>query len=508
MGQANRLISNVLVTYVRMALTIGIGLLTMRLLLKLLGPVDLGLFGLLGGGLSLIMLISTALSDAAQRHMAYEIGRGDEVALRQVFSTAVIVYLGLGVVIAGVGLALRPAFLYGLNIPPDRLTAAGWVYDLTLLNIGLSVLATPFLAVFLARQAMVQDAVFAFFTSVAGLVAVLLTPKVHSDHLIGYAILITASRLLFMFLQIGRGLLLFPETHFRPRYVQRSRFRDLVSFAGWTFLGSLAWQLRAQGGNILLNIFFGPSVNAAYFLANQASTYMSNFAGTIVRAARPAMVSLEGGGRREDVQRMAFSVSKLTLLASSLVALPVILVPDAALGLWLRDVPPYAAVFVPLVLAVIMLMHASTGHALALAAHGDIGKTMRITFWITLSPLPVAAVLYATTSLSPPWLLVLFAFATLVTSVFRVWYIGRMVDIGLSQWVQRTVLPAAVGIGIGTLATVPVMWVYGRQQGWVLIAVGVCYGLGLAGSALAFSLSPEEKELGARFLGRLRRKPA
>lgn len=508
MGQANRLISNVLVTYVRMALTIGIGLVTTRLLLGMLGPVDFGLFFVLGGGLSLIMLISQALSDAAQRHMAFEIGRGDDTALRQVFSTSVIVYLGLGVVIAGLGLALRPAFLYGLTIPDDRLVAAGWVYDLTLLNMALSVLATPFLAVFLARQAMVQDAVFAFFTSAAGLIAVLLTPKVHADHLIGYAILITASRLLFMFLQIARGLLLFPETHFRPRYFQRARLRELVGFAGWTFLGSLAWQLRAQGGNILLNIFFGPSVNAAYAVANQAATYVINFSGTINRAARPAVVSLEGGGRTQDVQRMTLSVSKLTLLASSLIALPFILVPDAALGLWLGDVPPYAALFTPLVLLGIMIMNTSIGHALALAAKGDIGKTMRITFWITMSPLPIAAILFATTSLSPPWLLVLYVISTLITTLFRAWYIGRMVEIGLGDWLRRTLVPAGIAIGCGTLAALPVVLIYGRQQGWVFVAAGLCYGLALAVSALLFSFSAEEKQLVGRFANRLRRRPA
>ena len=508
MGQANRLISNVLVTYVRMALTIGIGLVTTRLLLDMLGPVDFGLFFVLGGGLSLIMLISTALSDAAQRHMAFEIGRGDETALRQVFSTSAIVYLGLGAVLAVLGLALRPAFLYGLTIPDDRLIAASWVYDLTLLNMALSVLATPFLAVFLARQAMVQDAVFAFFTSVAGLIAVLLAPKIHSDHLIGYAILFAASQLLFMVLQITRGLLLFPETRFKPHYFQRTRLRELVGFAGWSFLGSLAWQLRSQGGQILLNIFFGPAVNAGYAVANQAATYVVNFSGTITRAARPAVISLEGGGRRGDVQRMTFSVSKLTLLATSLIALPFILVPEAAMGLWLGDIPPYAAIFVPLVLVGIMFMNASIGHAIALAAMGNIGKTMRITFWITMAPIPIATVLFTTTSSSPPWLLVLYIISTVATTLFRAWYIGRIVDIGPRDWLKRTLVPAGIAIGFGTLTTMPVILTYGRVGGWIFIAVGFCYGLGLLASALLFSFSPEEKHLAVQFLDRVRRRTA
>lgn len=482
MGQANRLISNVLVTYLRMALTIGIGLVTTRLLLSTLGEVDFGLFYVLGGGLSLIMLISTALSDAAQRHMAYEIGRGDDMALRQVFSTSVVVYLALGVLIAVIGLALRPAFLHGLTIPHDRLIAAGWVYNLTLLNMGLSVLATPFLAVFLARQAMIQDAVFALFTSVAGLVAVLLTPLIHADHLIGYAILITSSRLLFMFLQIVRGLLLFPETHFRPRYFQRSRLRELVGFAGWSFLGSLAWQLRTQGGQILLNIFFGPSVNAAYAVANQVAMYLNNFSGAVLQASRPAMTGLEGKGDRQSLHRMVISSSKFASFAVFLMGLPIILDTDLVLTFWLGSAPTYASVLIPLTITWIFVQNTTAGHANAAIALGQIGKVIRFGMLITISPMPIGIIIFLLFDASPVVYLGLVNVATIGLVIFRVPYIGRMIGFPATLWLQYVIAPLIPIIAAGSLISLTIRLAFPPNPLRIIV-------IGIFGSGVCLLLS-------------------
>ena len=507
MRQANRLITNVLVTYLRMALTIGLGLVTTRLLLSTLGEVDFGLFMVLGGGLSLIMVVSTALADAAQRHLAYEIGRGDEAALREVFSTSAVIYLALGAVIAGLGLALRPAFLQGLTIPEARQTAAAWVYDLTLLNLSLSVLATPFLAVFMARQAMVQDAVFALLTSVAGLVAILLTPYVHDDALIGYALLITATRLGFMGLQILRGLVLFPETRFALRHVRRSRSRDLVGFAGWSFLGTLAWQLRLQGGQILLNVFFGPSVNAAYAVANQVANYLSNFAGAILKAARPAMTSLHGGGNRRALHHMVLSTSKLTVILLSCVALPLLLETPAVLALWLRTVPDHAEGFVFLTVLWVLIYQLSAGHASGIIADGRIGAFTRWGSLITVAPLPIAAALFWLTEASPTWYAGILLAGTVVFVLFRVVYVGGLLEIPWAHWVGRVLVPVGLTVAPGVVGGLALRLALPAGLARLVILLGV-YGLVTLGVAWRTSLDPGERErlagFGRALRGRLR----
>ncbi len=505
MRQANRLISNVLVTYLRMALTIGIGLATTRLLLSTLGEVDYGLFMVLGGGLSIIMVVSTALSDAAQRHLAFEIGRGDDHALRQVFSTSVVIYLVLGLLIAAVGLALRPAFLHGLTIPDARQAAAAWVYDLTLLNLSLSVLATPYLAVFIARQAMVQDAVFALLTSVAGLIAILLTPYVHADNLIGYALLITATRLGFMFLQIARGLLLFPESRFHLRHVKRARSKDLIGFAGWSFLGAVAWQLRTQGGQILLNIFFGPSVNAAYAIANQVAMYLSNFAGAILKAARPAMVSFEGRGQRQALQRMVLSTSKLTVVLLSCIAVPLLLETATVVDLWLATPPDYATGFVSLTVLWVLIFQLTAGHASGLIADGRIGAASRYGFLITLSPLPVAAGLYAFTDASPLWYVVCVVASVVGTTLFRVTYIGGLLQIPARDWVTAVLGPVLLTVGLG--AAVALLVRLTLPEGVArLSGVVIVFGLVTLATAWRGVLNPDERARLVGFAAAVRRR--
>jgi O-antigen/teichoic acid export membrane protein len=445
-NQANRLILNTLATYARMVLTVGIGLATTRLLLATLGEIDFGIFAVLGGGLSLLMIVSTALAASAQRHLAYEIGRKNELALREVFSTSVVIYLVLGFFIAALGLALRPAFLHGLTLPDDRLHAAGWVYNFTLLNMAISVLVTPYMAVFVARQAMIQDAFFAILTSVAGLLAILFTPYVHHDNLIGYAVLITVTRLTLMSLQVLRGLLLFPEARFARRFVRLARVRELVGFAGWSFLGQMAWTIRAQGATILLNVFFGPVVNASYAVANQATSYMTNFSNTIVTAARPAITAIEGAGRRSQVHALALTTSKLTVLASSLIAVPIMLDPQAVLQLWLGRVPPYADSFIPLLAGVMMVIQLLVGHTMALAATGDIGKATRYHMWITLTPLPIAAALFYFTPLPPPTISAVTLLVSVGNVLFNILYIGYLIQLPFRRWFDGVARPLALTV--------------------------------------------------------------
>lgn len=499
MGQANKFITNVLATYVRMALTIGIGLLTTRLLLDMLGAVDFGLYFVLGGGISLIMVISSALSDAAQRHMAFEIGRGDEIALRQVFATSVIIYLGLGVVITGVGLALRPAFLYGLTIPEERFQAAAWVYDLALLNMSLSVLATPFLAVFLARQAMVQDAVFALLNSVASLVAVLLAPRIHADVLIGYAMLIAASRLIFMALQILRGLILFPETRFRIKHVKRNRMRELVGFAGWSFLGSLAWQLRIQGGQIVLNLFFGPSVNAAYAIANQAGMYINNFLGAVVKASRPIMSGFQGKGDKAALHRMVTLSSKIITIAGSLIAVPLIVEIDFVLAVWLAEVPENVALFVILTLSWILIINLTSGHASGVIALGEIGKVTRYGSLITVSPVPLGLILFGLYDLPPETYLYLINIAALSLVAFRVPYIGRMLDLPAKRWLSDVVLSVMPAVGCSVAISIVVHFLVPAGVARLCI-LSVCATTVLLFVVWNVSLNVDEKAKIVRFL--------
>ncbi len=502
MNQANRLILNTLVTYGRMALTVGIGLITTRLLLRTLGEVDFGLFVLLGGGLSLLMLISTALVDSAQRHMAYEIGRGDERALREIFSTSLVIYVALAAVVLAAGLALRPVVLTYLTIPHDRLRACGWVYDLTLFNILATVLSTPFLAVYVARQAMVQDAVFAAISSVLGLLAVVFADDLAMDVLIAYAVLVTAARIGVHVLQVLRSLAVFPESRFRVGLVRRRHFKELMGFASWSFLGLTGWQLRTQGGNILLNLFFGPTVNASFGVATQASVYMTNFSGVIAKASRPAMTTIEGAGGRPVLRELALTASKLTVLTSSLISVPVMLAPETCLRLWLGSVPPFADSFTVLIMGGILIAQVGAGHTLAIIALGDIGRVTRYMFGLVLLPLPIAAVIFLVSDALPPWITAVGLMTNVVSTAFNVWFIGRRIEVPLRQTLNEVVRPAVGPIVFGALAGWATQRALDGHGDLALFGgTGVVYAAVLLTAAWLFALTPRERDRLQRFGG-------
>ncbi|MEO0514847.1 MAG: MATE family efflux transporter [Planctomycetota bacterium] len=503
MNQANRLITNTAATYGRMVLTVGIGLVTTRLVYTTLGEVDYGIFTVLGGGLSLIMILSTALAASAQRHLAFEIGRGDQQALREVFCTSVAIYLGLGLIIAGLGLGLRPVFLHGLTIPDDRQYAAAWVYDLSLFNLSVSVLVTPFLAVFIARQALVQDAIFGIVASTTGLLAILLTPWVHDDALIGYIILFIAAGLFLKALQIIRGLLLFPETRFRPRYLRKNRVRELVGFAGWSFLGAITWQGRIQGGNILINVFFGPAVNASYAIATQVIAYMNNFSGAITNAARPAIASIEGAGKRSQTQRLALTVSKLTVFGSCFVAIPLMFEPAVILSLWLGRVPPYADSFIPIMMAWVIGTQVVVGHLIALAATGKIGRVTRYTFWIGILPIPLGYCVFKFTSATPPYLSVCTLAITLILTCFHTNMIGRIVQIPVANWVVHVLKPISAVICF--TVCINLLWeqLIGVSGLWTLGAFILINSASLALGVTRFGLNQEERLFFKGFISKI-----
>ena len=298
---------------------------------------------------------------------------------------------------------------------------------------------------------------------------------------------------MFMALQITRGLLLFPESRFAPRHVRRARTRDLVGFAGWSFLGSLAWQLRTQGGQILLNVYFGPSVNAAYAVANQAAMYLNNFAGAIVTAARPAMTSLEGRGQRDNLHHMVMSSSKLTVVLLACLAVPLLLETRLVLELWLGRPPHYSVGFVFLTVLWVVINQLTTGHAAGIVADGRIGTVMFVGALITLAPLPVGALLYITTAASPLWYVGLIVLATAGNAWFRVWYIGRRLGIPRGRWWRQVLSPTLLTLTPGLLVGWAVVSVLEPGVRRLLLLGGV-FGLMTLVTAWHWALRPAERD--------------
>lgn len=454
MRQSSLLVVNTIVTYVRMALTVGLGVVATRLLTHALGYSDFGLSSVLGASSALLTVISDAFTGSTQRHMAYEIGRGDTEHVGIVFNTSLVLFVAMGLLLLLIGSGLSPVVMHVLTIPSGRERAAFWVYELTLLNLAITMMAVPFGAIIDAHQAMVLSAVRDFFVSCVQLAAVLLMLKLSGDKLITYAILMLAGRagILAMFSLIVMRI--FPASHPLLTRFRRSELRNIAGFAGWTSLTSLAWQLRIQGSIILLNVVFGPVVNAAFDLATRVAGYQQTLGGAIAVAARSATVSVHARGATESLKALVLITSKYTSLVMLLFLVPIQLEVINLLTLWLKEFPPLTPTFVRLAMIWVYLYPLSAGYHLAALARGNIGPYTIVISSLDAMILIAGVIEFFVLGLPPTALLVTIVASTVIQICFQAWYVGRQIDLPFSAWIWRLLRP----VGIVSLLGLAAAW--------------------------------------------------
>ncbi|MEM7807776.1 MAG: hypothetical protein AAF561_06665 [Planctomycetota bacterium] len=492
MHQSNRLLVNALVTYGRMALTVGVGLYTTRLVVDAMGIVDYGLYSVLGASVGLMAIIDSALTASVQRHLSFELGRGDASAGRAIFSTALAVFAVAAVAVFLLGQLLATPILAGLDVPAERERAAAIVYQVTLAKVVLSLIFAPFQAAIVSRQAFVVLAVFSVAGSLICLAAALSLGRVDIDSLVLYPILLATAIQGVNTVKSAWAFARFPEARPSHKLIRLEIVKEFGSFATWQFVGSLAPDLRQRGGQIALNVFFGPVANAGFAIARDVLAYARNLSNAILRVVSPAMATAEGSGNRTLLRSLAISSGKLSAITTTLLTVPLILVAPELLDLWLDEVPQLADVFVPLFLLAALIDVGTSGMWMAIQALGKIGQLTRIMVFITLLPVPVSVGLFLF-GLGP----VTFGYVALATSlvagVVRVTYVGRRIDLTLLQWLRDAALPVAVvAVVAGSFAAIPAVTI--ARPGLQVVAVFCVYGLVMMPTAWFFGLTVIERD--------------
>lgn len=505
MRQSTRLILNTLITYARMAITVGLGLAVTRLALQQLGPSDFGTLATLGASGILLLVLSDALTASTQRHLAFEIGKEDRAALRIVFNTALLIFAALGLIAGAAGLALWPVLKTIIEIPEGRASAAVWVYVLTLASIVLTVLATPYRGFLMAKQSFVCIAVYDLAQAIFGLVAVLVLMQSDGDKLITYAWLLLAVRLAAEGCAVALALIAFPDCRPRPWLFRRNQVRRIASFAGWSLVVLMAWRLRVQGSTILLNSYYGSGASAAYGLAMQAGGYQNQVGAAVWRAVRPAMTTIEARGGSDGVRALALVSSKYLLLLTLFFLIPVEYEMETVLDLWLDEVPPFSVILTRLVLVWTAMNWASIGFQMAMEAKGNLGRyavfMSAFDAAVLLTQIVVLALIPLGDNARPiidPWIMPSISIVILaLQNICRAWYVGRILQISLGRWALDVILPCLlVGALAGTAALLP--WFLMPAGLWRFLAVTATYALVAPPAIWFLAMAPWEREHFAR----------
>ena len=344
-----RIAKNTLFLYLRMFVMMLTALFTSRIVLDVLGAADYGLNNIIGGVVVLFSFLNSALLSATQRFLNFHLGRQDYKQTNVVFCMSMNTYLLLSIVVVVLGETIGLWFVNThLNIPSERMYAAQWVYQFTLIQFVINLLRVPYNASIIAYEKMNLYAYVSLVEVIAKLLVVYLLYITTFDKLIFYSFLYTIVPLIVAFIYKIYCNRNFDTTKYK-RIWDRIAFKEMFSFSGWSLFGSLANLAAQQGLNILINIFYGVTVNAAAGIANQVSTNVYGFISNFQTAFQPQIVKTYAAKEVERFHKLIFQTSKFSYFMVLVLVLPILFTIDGILDIWLKEVPRYTAIFCRLI---------------------------------------------------------------------------------------------------------------------------------------------------------------
>lgn len=350
--RTKRIAKNTLLLYVRMLFGMLVSLYTSRVVLNTLGVEDYGIYNVVGGFVTMFSLISASLSSATSRFLTFELGRDDADRLKKVFSTSLAIHVTLGLIVIVLAETVGVWFVNTqMTIPDARLYAANWVFQASVLSFVLSLLSTPYNAAIVSHEKMTAYAYMGILSIMLNLCIVLFIAYAPwtFDRLIVYACLLVGINVICQCTYVVYCRRRFAECASRIGF-ERSCWKELSSFAGWNFIGCTAGLLSTQGVNILLNLFFGPVVNAARGIATSVNTAVVQFSGNFMMALNPQITKSYAAGERDYMFSIVERGSRFSFYIILFLAMPILFETDFILTKWLKIYPPHTVYFVRLVL--------------------------------------------------------------------------------------------------------------------------------------------------------------
>ena len=376
--------------YFRMFFLMILGLFTSRVVLHALGETDYGIYNVVGGVVALFTVISGALTTAVTRFITFEMGKGSEAQLNKVFSTAVNVQFLLCAIIIILAEPIGLWFIDNrMTIEPDRIPAARLVMHFSLLSFVVNLMSVPQMASITAHEKMSAYAYIGILDGALRLAAALIISKASTDRLVLYAVLMAVALIIVRCAYGVYCRVNFPECRYRFIY-DKSLIRQMFSFAGWSFIGSASGVLRDQGGNILVNIFFGPAVNAARAVAVQLNGAIQSFITNFMTAVNPQITKSYASGDHAYMFSLMRKSSRFSFYLLLILALPILFNTDSIMSVWLETVPAHSVLFVRLFLIFTLCESVSQPLMTSMLATGNIRNYQIVVGGLQLLNLPVS----------------------------------------------------------------------------------------------------------------------
>lgn len=424
-----------------MLISMLISVYSTRLILNALGVNDFGIFNLVAGVIAMLSFMNGAMSTATQRFLSYYLGSGEIRRLVSVFNSSVILHLLIAfsvVIILELGGLIL--FKKVLNIPIDRVSTAKMIFHFMVISTFFTINSVPYDALISAHENFLFDAFIGILESIIklGIAIFLLFTKI--DKLLVYGLLIAC---LTIFMRIIKSIYCSRKysecrIHFKS-FFNFELFKEMLSFASWNLFGSLCAVIRNQGIAVVLNIFLGVVVNAAYGIANQVNGLLNSFSQNMLKALTPQIIKSEGSNDRNRMLRLSTLACSISYLLFAFFAVPLIIEMPYILQIWLKTIPDNTIIFCQLILILTLIQQLTIGLMSAIQSIGIIKNYQIVVGTLLIFNLPFA---YLLIKLGFPAYFVLISSIVLeVIALFsRIWFAHNLAGLDVNIFLRKTLL--------------------------------------------------------------------
>ena len=436
----NKLIAkNTLMLYIRMFLVMTVMLYTSRIVLKTLGVNDYGLYNVVGGIITLFATLNSMMSAASSRFITYELGRGNLLQLKKVFSTALTLHIALGGLIFIIAETGGLWFIMNkLIVPPERISAVFWVYQFSILSSLITITQIPYTAAILAHEKMNIYAYISILEvflnlAVVGILVISTTDKLRLYAILQFCVIMIRAVTYRMYCKHN-----FIEcTYYFPK--DKTLYKKLLSYSSWDMIGSSSGVVQGQGINILLNMFFGPTVNAARAISMQVEMATMQFANNFLLATNPQIVKQYANNETESMMKLVFNSSKYGFFLILLIIVPLFIETPYILKLWLTDVPDYTIVFCRFTLLICIINVVKRPFVMALHATGHIKWGNIIGGTILLTAFPLTYICFKAGGSPVSFCYILFG-TLLVNQIWDLYIVRQYVNFSIAKYVRTVII--------------------------------------------------------------------
>lgn len=435
-----RIAKNTIYLYFRMMIMMVVNLYTSRVILESLGVEDYGIYNVVGGVVAMFNFISGSLTAATQRYITIELGKGGRGNLQKVFSASLQLHAILSLIIVIVAEPIGIWFIQNkLMIPSERIVAAMWIYQLSVLSMVVMFMSVPYNGLIVAHEKM---SAFAFVSIVDAVIRLLIAYSLLAcesyDKLIVYGILMFIAQLINRCCYTMYCKVKFRNCRFKTCRDKRLML-DMGHFASWSVFGNLAFVAYTEGLNLLLGMFFMPVVNAARGIAVQVQSAINAFVTGFQTAINPQITKSYAAGNILYMVSLVFRSSKLSYYLLMVLTLPIMIEPDFILNLWLKTVPCYTIPFLRIILVTTWINSVANPLIISVKATGKVRMYESTVGTLMILILPVSYI-FLKLHYPPITVFVVHLFFECIAMLFRIWNTKQLIGFSFSDYFNKVIL--------------------------------------------------------------------